>query len=62
MKVSDETERLLGPIPESSQPKNEWELSFLESETRGLVEEKGEEWVRENRRFLLAQWEFIQSL
>ena len=61
-KVSDYIERLLGPIPESSLPKNAWERIFLESETRNLAEQKGEQWVRENRKFLLAQWDYIQSL
>ena len=61
-KVSDYVEKLLGPISESALPKNAWERIFLESETRNLAEQKGEQWVRENRKFLLAQWDYIQSL
>ena len=62
MKISEEVLALLGPIPESSLPKTKWEVIFLESETRDLVREKGEQWVRENRKFLLAQLSFIWSL
>lgn len=60
--VSDYVEKLLGPIPESSLPKNAWERIFLESETRNLAEQMGEDWVRKHRLFLLAQWDYIQSL
>ena len=60
--VSGYVEKLLGPIPEPSLPKNAWERIFLKSETRSLVEEKGEEWLRKHRLFLLAQWSYIQSL
>jgi len=62
MKPSDYVEKLLGPFPESSLPKNDWELSFLESETRNLAEQMGEDWVKRHRGLLLAQWNYIQSL
>jgi len=62
MRPSDYVEKLLGPIPESSQPKNEWQAHFLESETRNLVYMNGEDWVRKNRKFLLAQLSYIWSL
>ena len=47
---------------ESSLPKNEWQAHFLESETRNLVYMNGEDWVRKNRKFLLAQLSYIWSL
>jgi hypothetical protein len=62
MRPSDYVEKLLGPIPESSLPKNEWQAHFLESETRNLVYMNGEDWVRKNRKFLLAQLSYIWSL
>jgi hypothetical protein len=62
MEISDYVLALLGPIPESSMPKNRAQAEFLETETRALVREKGEEWVRKNRQFLLAQLSFIWHL
>jgi hypothetical protein len=62
MKISDYVLALLGPMPESSLPKDEWELGFLEEATRSLVKEKGEVWIGENREFLLAQLRFIWRL
>ena len=62
MKLSDEVERLLGPIAESSLPRNQWEKRFMEEATDRLVRQYGEEWVKRHRELLLAQWDYIQSL
>ena len=62
MKVSETVETLLSPMPESSLPRNEWELRFLEGGTRNWVKEKGEDWVRRHRQLLLAELEYIWSV
>ena len=62
MRPSDYVEKLIGPIPESSLPRDQWQANFLESATRNLVHRKGEQWVKENRKFLLAQLSYIWSL
>jgi hypothetical protein len=37
-------------------------VGFLEEETRSLVKQRGEEWIRQNRRRLLAELAYIWSL
>ena len=62
MKISEEGWALLGPIPESSLPRNQWEKRFVEEATERLVKQYGEEWVTSHREMLLAQLKFIWSL
>ena len=62
MKISEEVLALLGPIPESSLPRNQWEKRFVEEGTDRLVRQYGEEWVKRHKEMLKAQLKFIWSL
>ena len=57
MKFAD-VEKLLG----NNLPGNEYELEYLVRLTDDMVKEKGEDWVKENREMLIAQWKKILNL